>query len=81
MDIDVSTKMARRQGATKENIPCGSSTEEQRSRRGIFGETLRAEILLDFDSVACQVQIYSNMLATHSKIYLSSNVQSFLTGC
>jgi hypothetical protein len=44
MDIAVSPKMARRQGVTKEHVLHGPATKEQRSRRAIFGETLRAEI-------------------------------------
>src|SRR5271163_3430664 len=33
-------------GATKENIPGGSSTEEQRSQRALGAKTLRAAVLL-----------------------------------
>jgi hypothetical protein len=36
MDTAISSKTGRRQGATKENILYGSSTEEQRSRRPGF---------------------------------------------
>ena len=85
MNIAVSPKTARRRGVTKENILHGSSTEEQRSRRAVFGETLRAEALLAWLFVAPRLQIASDMLARRasiqSKIPLSSNVQSFLTGC
>ncbi|EEF61173.1 hypothetical protein [Pedosphaera parvula] len=34
------------QGATKENIPGGSSTEEQRSQTAFGAKTLRAAVLL-----------------------------------
>ena len=34
------------QGATKENIPGGSSTEEQRSQTAFCAKTLRAAVLL-----------------------------------
>jgi hypothetical protein len=46
LDIAVSPRTARRRGVTKENTPRESLTEEQRSRRAVFGETLRAEALL-----------------------------------
>ena len=77
--------MRRRQGARRENIPGGSSTDEQRSRRLIFGETLRAEVLLALGFVAPPSQIASDMLrrrfAPKSKIPLSGGVHSFSTGC
>ena len=38
----VFAQQARRRGATKENIPGGSSTEEQRSQRACCAKTLRA---------------------------------------
>jgi len=66
MDIAVSPKTARRQGATKEHILYGSATEEQRSRRAVFGETLRAEVLLDCGFVAPPVQIPADMAARRS---------------
>ena len=76
MDITVSPKVARRQGGM---------TEEQRSRRATFGETLRAEGLLARFFVVPHSQIHSDMLARLSanqpKTPLSSNVHSFLTGC
>ena len=48
--------MARRRGATKEHVRDGPVTEEQRSRRAILGETLRAEALLSCGFVARRVQ-------------------------
>jgi hypothetical protein len=38
-------------GATKENIPCGSSTEKQQSQGGLDAKTLRAAALLSVDFV------------------------------
>src|SRR5947207_9046531 len=38
-------------GATKENTPCGSSTEEQRSQTTFCAKTLRAAALLSFAGV------------------------------
>src|SRR5436190_12623910 len=38
----VFAQQARRRGATKENIPRGYSTEEQRSQRACCAKTLRA---------------------------------------
>jgi hypothetical protein len=85
MDIAVSPKTVRRRGVTKENTLHGSLTEEQRSRRAVFGETLRAEALLARFIVAPRFQITADMRARRSanqaKISLSSNVDSFLTGC
>src|SRR5580658_9676127 len=97
MDIAVSPKTARRRGSprsraallcsdsTKEHILHGSATEEQRSRRAVFGETLRAEVLLACGFVAPRGQITADMparrFAPQAKIPLSSNVHSFLTGC
>ena len=85
MDIAVSPKTARRQGVTKENILHASSTEEQRSRRAVFGETLRAEGLLAWFVVAPRLQIAADMRARRSsnqtKNSLSSNGHSFSTGC
>ena len=52
MDIAVSPGMARRRGATKEHVLYGLVTEEQRSRRAIIGETLRAEAFLSCGFVA-----------------------------
>ncbi len=46
MDTAVSSKTERRRGETRENILHGYLTEEQRSRRPVFDETLRAEALL-----------------------------------
>ena len=70
---------------TKENTLRGSSTEEQRSRRAVFGETLRAEALLAPFLVAPRFQISADMRArrsaNQSKISLSSKVHSFSTGC
>ena len=97
MDIDVSPKTARRRGSpqeraalvcsdlTKEHTRQRSATEEQRSRRAVFGETLRAEALLARFVVAPRFLIPADMRArrsaNQSKISLSSNVHSFLTGC
>jgi hypothetical protein len=58
MDTAVSSKTGRQRGATKESIPCGSSTEEQRSRRPVFDETLRAEVFLALCFVALRSQIH-----------------------
>ena len=61
----------------------GSSTEKQRSRRAVFGETLRAEALLPRFIVAPRSQIPADMLARRSanqvKISLSSMVHGFST--
>ena len=57
MDIAVSPGMARRRGATKEHVLYGPVTEEQRSRRAIIGETLRAEAFLSCGLVARRVQV------------------------
>jgi hypothetical protein len=85
MDTAVSSKTERRRGATKENIPCGSSTEEQRSRRRVFDETLRAEAFLALRFVAPRSQIHSDMLTCRSALKaknpLSGGVRNFLTGC
>jgi hypothetical protein len=62
MDTAVSPKMRRRQGVRRENIPGGSSTDEQRNRRLIFAETLRAEALLNLGFVTSRLQIFSDML-------------------
>ena len=68
MDIAVSPRMARRpafaeatagrQGATKEHVHHGPVTEEQRSRRAIIDETLRAEAFLTRGFVARRVQVH-----------------------
>ena len=42
-------------GATKENTPCGSSTEEQRSQTAFPTKTLRAAGLLDWGFVVANV--------------------------
>ena len=42
-------------GATKENTPCGSSTEEQRSQTAFPTKTLRAAALLDWGFVVANV--------------------------
>ena len=69
----------------KEHIFYGSATEEQRSCRAVFGETLRAEVFLACGFVAPRGQIAADMAARRSapqaKNPLSSNVHSFLTGC
>ena len=85
MDTAVSSKTGRRQGATKENILNGSSTEEQRSRRPVFDETLRAEDLFVLCFVAPRSQIHEDMHPRRSahkpKISVSGGVHSFLMGC
>jgi hypothetical protein len=85
MDTAVSSKTGRRRGATKENTLHGSLTEEQRSRRLVFGETLRAEVFLSLCFVAPRSQIPSDMLprrsALKAKNPFSGGVHSFLTGC
>src|SRR5258708_39653717 len=59
-------------------------TEEQRSRRPVFDETLRAEALLALFFVAPRSQILADMLprrsANKAKIALSSSIQNFSTG-
>jgi hypothetical protein len=85
MDTAVSSKTGRRRGATKENILYVSSTEEQRSRRPVFDETLRAEVFLSLYFVAPRSQILGDMLPRRSahkaKNPLSGGVHSFLSGC
>ena len=85
MDIAVSTKTGRRRGETKEHIQDGSVTEQQRSRRPVFVETLRAEVLLVLRFVATRSQIRMDMLprraARKTKIPLSGNVHSFSAAC
>ena len=84
MDTAVSSKIERRRDAAGEHQN-GSSTEEQRSRRPVFYETLWAEVLLDLCFVAPRSQIHADMLprpsAHKSKNPLSGGVHSFLTGC
>jgi hypothetical protein len=81
MDTAVSSKTGRRRGATKENTLYGSSTEKQRSRRLIFGETLRADAFLVLRFVAPRSQIRVDMLprrfALKNKNPLSGGVYSF----
>ena len=79
MDIDVSPGMARRRGATKEHVRRGPVTEEQRRRRAIIGETLRAEVFLPRGFVARRVQVATPRSAPQAKNSLSSDVQSFST--
>jgi hypothetical protein len=85
MNTAVSSKIGRRQGATKENTLYGSSTEEQRSRRLVFDETLRAEVFLPLCFVAPRSQIPADMLprrsALKAKNPFSGCVHSFLMGC
>src|SRR5215472_4930370 len=66
MDTAVSSKTRRRQGATNENTLYGCSTEEQRSRRPVFDETLQAEVFLALCFVASRSQIHADMLARRS---------------
>ena len=49
-------------GATKENTPCGSSTEEQRSQTAFSPKTLRAAGLLSLSSWARSLQPAAGML-------------------
>src|SRR5215469_13844310 len=84
MDTAVSSKTGRRRDATKENILHGSLTEEQRSRRPVFDETLRAKIFSALRFVAprsLMQRISSSRSAHKSKNSLSGGVHSFLTGC
>jgi hypothetical protein len=85
MDSAVSSKTGRRRGVTKENILHGSLTEEQRSRRPVFDETLRAEALLSLFFVAPRFEILADIsprhFANNLKISISSSVQDFSTGC
>ena len=71
--------------AWEAHIPCGSSTEEQRSRRPVFDETLRAEVFLSLCFVAPRSQIHSDMLprrfAHKAKNPLSGGIHNFSTGC
>ena len=55
MAAAVSPKTARRRGVTREHILHGSVTEEQRSRRAVFGETLWAEALLSLKKFLVQL--------------------------
>ena len=73
MDIAVSPGMARRRGATKEHVLYGPVTEEQRSRRAIPGETLRAEAFLSCGFVARRVQVHEG----HGRSSLRATVQKF----
>ncbi len=65
MDIAVSPKTARRQGATKEHILTDLRLRRTKSR-AVFGKTLRAEVLLDCGFVASPVQIPADMAARRS---------------
>ena len=85
MNTAVSSKTGRRRGATKENTRYGSSTEEQRSRRLVFDETLRAEVFLSLCFVAPRSQILADMLPRRSahkaKNPFRGGVHSLLTSC
>src|SRR5215469_1085416 len=83
MDIAVSSRMARRRGATKEHVLYGPVTEEQRSRRVIIGETLRAKAFLPFGCVipASGSRPARISLWTKGQNSLGSSVHSFLSGC
>jgi hypothetical protein len=90
MNIAISLKTPRRLGASAgarppENTLYGSLTEKQRNRWFVFGETLRAEALLDWLSVAPHSQIHSDMPArrssTQSKITLSGSFHNISKGC
>src|SRR5579871_5872108 len=67
--------MRRRQGTRKGDIPGGFSSDEQRSRRLTFGETRRAEVLLDLGRVAPPSQIAADMLRrrTEQQINLAAS--------
>ena len=81
MDAAVSPKTARRRGVTSEHVPRGPVSEEQRSRRAVFGETLRVESLLPLGFVPPPPQIAADMPRRRSapkvKIPLSGGVHSF----
>jgi hypothetical protein len=81
MDTAVPSKSGRRRGAMNENIPCGSSSEGQRSRRPVFDETLRAEVFLILRFVAPQSKIHADIFprcsARQTKNPLSGGAQSF----
>jgi len=77
--------MARRQDATKEHVLHGPATEEQRRRRAIFGETLRAEVFFSDGLVARRAQGWTNLpdpcFSPLNQNSASSNVRVFLLGC
>ena len=85
MDIAVWPGTGRRRGATKENNRYGSSTEEQRSRRPVPGQTLRAEVLLALrlrrSSVTDPLDMIPRRSSRKAKNPLSGGIHSFLTGC
>jgi hypothetical protein len=85
MDTAVSSKTGRRRDATKENILYGSLTEEQQSRRLVFGETLWAGAFMALCFGVPRSQIPADMPTRRSllksKNLFSGNVHSFLTGC
>ena len=85
MNAAVSPERGRRQGARKEHPRQWAVTDEQRGRRPLSGETLRAEVLLALFFVAPQLQTAAGMRlrrsANKTKIPLSGSVHSFLTGC
>src|SRR6516165_5767693 len=75
--------MRRRQGARSEEYPQRSLSDEQRSRRLIFGETLWTEALLSLGFVAPRFQIFQicSLVASRvrgTKISLSGRLQNFL---
>ena len=72
--------------AWKAHILHGYSTEEQRSRRPVFDETLRAEVFLPLCIVAPRSQIrldrrFRSRFPREAKNPLSGGVHSFLAGC
>ncbi|EEF60085.1 hypothetical protein Cflav_PD3144 [Pedosphaera parvula Ellin514] len=77
------------QGATKENIPGGSSTEEQRSQTAFCAKTLRAAVLLAAACVlgphsplrGCLVPVRKHLAAlAAAKIPNRSTLHNFKTG-
>jgi hypothetical protein len=85
MNVAVSPERGRRQGVTMEHPRQRAVTEEQRSRRSLSGETLRAEVFLNLFFVAPQLQTHQGMRlrrsSNKSKNPLSGGVHSLLTGC
>jgi hypothetical protein len=75
MNTAVSSKTGRRRGATKENTLYGSLTEEQRSHRPVFDETLRAEVFLPLRFVAPRSQILADMLPRRSALKAKKSFQ------
>ena len=67
--------------AWEAHIPGGSSTEEQRSRRPVFDETLRAEVFLALRFVAPRSQILEDrrfLVASRTKPKIPSAAVSIV---